>query len=177
MRAAAAGAVLLVAGVATGCGGSDGTQPPSPASAPRSIDVTSPAVTDGGPIPRQFTCAGDGGSPALRWTGVPATARSLALLVDDPDAPGGDFVHWLVVDLPPRTTSIAAGARTEGQALPNSAGSRSWTPPCPPSGTHHYRFTVYALDGVATTTDRDEVNDGLAAHAVAWGRLTGTVSH
>jgi Raf kinase inhibitor-like YbhB/YbcL family protein len=174
-RRGAVAALLVVAGSVTGCGNSADTVPPGAVGAPRTIAVTSPAFADGAAIPRQFTCAGDGESPPLRWTGVPAQARSLALLVDDPDAPGGDFVHWLVVDLPPRTTRLAAGDPTAGQVLANSAGSRSWTPPCPPGGTHHYRFTVYALDGVAATTDRDEVIRGLAAHAVGWGRLTGTV--
>jgi Raf kinase inhibitor-like YbhB/YbcL family protein len=174
VRASAAAlplALLLVGG----CGGSGNTSPPSTVTAPRTIRVSSPAFADGAGIPTRFTCTGAGESPPLRWTDVPTKARSLVLLVDDPDAPGGDFVHWLVVDIPPRAGDVSAGGAPDGQVLANSAGSRAWTPPCPPSGTHHYRFTLYALDGVATTTDRDRVIAGLADHAIAWGRLTATV--
>jgi Raf kinase inhibitor-like YbhB/YbcL family protein len=181
MRSVVATALLLLVVLVAGCGGSGGTATPATVSAPQTIRVSSAAFADGATLPARFTCAGAGESPPLRWTGVPAKARSLALLVDDPDAPGGDFVHWLVVDIPPRTGSVAAGAAPDGQlpghVLAGSAGDRSWTPPCPPDGTHHYRFTLYALDGVATTTDRDEVIAGLDDHAVAWGRLTGLVRH
>jgi Raf kinase inhibitor-like YbhB/YbcL family protein len=173
LRTAAAAALLLLV---AGCGGNDGTEAPASVAAPRTITVTSTAFGEGATIPARFTCTGQKQSPPLRWSGVPAKARSLVLLVDDPDAPGGDFVHWLVVDIPPRVDSVPAGGAPDGQVMQNSAGARAWTPPCPPSGTHHYRFTLYALDGVATTTDRDEVIGGLAEHALAWGRLTATVT-
>jgi Raf kinase inhibitor-like YbhB/YbcL family protein len=167
---AASLAVLL-----SGCGAAN----PAPSDEPSgtaSVRLTSPAFGDGARIPARFTCVGAGQSPPLAWSGVPRGARSLVLVVDDPDAPGGDFVHWLVVDLRPGSSGIPAGGAGPGQVLDNSAGHRAWTPPCPPDGTHHYRFTLYALDGVATTTDRDDLLAGIDRHTVAWGRLTGTVT-
>ena len=112
---------------------------------PDTITVTSPAFTNNGAIPHDDTCAGPGTRPALAWHGVPAGTQSVAVVVDDPDAPKGDFVHWVVIGLTPRTTqlnAVPAGAHE----LDNTAGTRGWTPPCPPAGsTHRYHFTVYAL--------------------------------
>jgi putative phosphoribosyl transferase len=100
----------------------------------------------------QFTCDGPGTSPGLSWSNVPPGTQSFALVVHDPDAPSGDFAHWIVYDIPANTTGIPEGAASKGE-LPagavegtNGRGSKGWTPPCPPSGTHHYRFELYALD-------------------------------
>src|SRR5262249_14022917 len=131
-------AALLVAG----CGG----EPAEPAaSAPSTIAVTSPAFAAGAPIPVEFSCRGANTSPPLSWPGVPGRAAALALVVDDPDAPHGTYRHWVVVDIPPGATSAPAGQPPGGRQLPNSAGHARYDGPCPPSGTHHYRFTVYAL--------------------------------
>jgi Raf kinase inhibitor-like YbhB/YbcL family protein len=149
------------------------------------IVVTSTAFRDGAAIPAQYTCDGQGVSPPLMWTGVPAGTASVALVVDDPDAPSGPFVHWILAGLPGSDGSITEGAGT-GVGLPsgavsanNSAGRSGYTPPCPPSGTHHYRFTLFALDGATNVTagvPADQAMSAIMADAVAHGTLTGTYS-
>jgi Raf kinase inhibitor-like YbhB/YbcL family protein len=142
------------------------------------LAVTSTAFAAGGRIPVRFTCDGTQTSPPLAWSGVPRRARSLALVVDDPDAPGGTFVHWVVLDIPVGADHVTAG-RVPGGAVQaeNSAGHPAYTGPCPPSGTHHYRFTVYALrrpTGLAAGAGTEEALRQVARDAVAYGRLVGT---
>lgn len=143
---------------------------------PRTIAVTSPAFADGGPIRARHTCAGDGVAPRLAWSGVPADAVGLALVVSDPDAPRGTFLHWLVTGLPPRDGGVAEGAAPGGREWPNSGGAPGWYPPCPPSGVHRYVFAVHALDAAVDARTSQEALDHLAAHTVAWGRLVGLVA-
>jgi Raf kinase inhibitor-like YbhB/YbcL family protein len=96
-------------------------------------------------MPVRYTCDGHGLSPPLRWTAPPAGTRSLTLLVRDPDAPGGTFVHWRATGIAPRAGSIAAGGRFRHEGR-NSTGSRGWTPPCPPPGAaHRYVFVLSAV--------------------------------
>jgi Raf kinase inhibitor-like YbhB/YbcL family protein len=148
--------------------------------APSSITVTSEAFQDGGRIPKKYTCDGDDISPPLAWKDVPANVGSLALVVDDPDAPRGTFTHWVLLDVDPVTTAIEerqvpAGAR---QAK-NSAGGAKYFGPCPPSGTHHYRFTIYALSEATGLPDGADLDEALAAidgRTIARGRLTGLFS-
>jgi Raf kinase inhibitor-like YbhB/YbcL family protein len=107
--------------------------------------LTSPAFHAGASIPKPYTCDGSGVSPPLRWTAPPHGTRSLALSAKDPDAPGGRFVHWTAWNKSPRSRGLARAQRPplEGR---NSAGTRGYTPPCPPSGpAHHYVFRLYAL--------------------------------
>lgn len=114
--------------------------------APDVITVSSPAFRDGQPIPARFTCDGAGEAPPLVWSGVPDGAAALSLVVDDPDAPRGTFVHWVVLDLPAAATGLPGESLPAGTVQArNSAGRASYFGPCPPSGSHHYRFTVYAL--------------------------------
>lgn len=98
-------------------------------------------------IPEKFTCDGENINPQLSISDVPAEAKSLALIVNDPDAPSGDFVHWVMWNIDPSVTEIMQGTTpieaTEGN---NDTGEPGWTGPCPPSGTHHYEFHLYALD-------------------------------
>jgi Raf kinase inhibitor-like YbhB/YbcL family protein len=154
------GRVLLAAGVlaaASGCSDEGGgAEPPTP-SADDVITVTSSAFDDGQPIPSEYSCDGAETSPPLAWTGVPSDAAALALVVDDPDAPGGSYVHWVVVDIDPEQSSVDAGQPpTSGQEVENSSGDPSYAGPCPPSGTHHYRFTVYAMsEALDAETDAD----------------------
>src|SRR4051812_26670509 len=103
--------LVLVAVLAlTGCGkGVHGVAAPEPRGAPAAVRVTSGAFKEGEPIPAAYTCHGEGSSPPLGWTGVPAEARALALVVDDPDAPHGTFTHWVVVDIPVSTDHVDAG--------------------------------------------------------------------
>lgn len=112
--------------------------------------LSSPAIPTGGPIPALFTCEGADVSPPLRWRGVPPGTKSLALLVHDPDAPGGDFVHWILVGLDPGRSSLAQDpgeipGTVQGQ---NNFGTRGYRGPCPPPGApHRYVFELLALDG------------------------------
>ncbi len=106
-----------------------------------------PAFSLNQPIPSQFTCDGQDVNPALRFEDVPAAAKSLALIVDDPDAPGRVWVHWTVWNIDPALKELPEGSVPEGAAQGlNDFGDVRWGGPCPPSGkAHHYRFTGYAL--------------------------------
>ena len=116
------------------------------AAAARPFRLTSSAFAAGDAIPHEFSCDGANVSPPLAWTGVPAGTAALVLLVDDPDA--RDFVHWIVLDLPgadgnlPKGVSPSAASPQQGR---NDFGNTGWGGPCPPSGPHHYRFTLTAL--------------------------------
>jgi len=114
--------------------------------------LSSPAFRNGGTIPVRYTCMGAGPSPPLRWTAPPGGTRSLALVVTDPDAPGGTFVHWRATGIPPRAGVIAAGRRFAHEAR-NSFGAHGWGGPCPPPGAppHRYRFVLSALDARGRT--------------------------
>ena len=173
-------AVLVAAGtlLVAGCGGGgDRADAPSPSGAPQTITVTSPAFADGQPIPREFTCKGGGAAPELSWRGVPSGAASVALVVTDPDAPGGTFVHWVLYGLPPRDGQLAGDQPPAGASeADNSSGHKGWTPPCPPSGTHHYRFTVYALSDRPGGSSTRDVLDSIGGMTLARGQLTGLVS-
>jgi Raf kinase inhibitor-like YbhB/YbcL family protein len=166
---------LIALSAATGCGG-DKPSEPLP-HAPRSLALSSPAFRDGGTIPARFTCSGAGTSPPLAWSGVPAGARELALIVEDPDA--GRFVHWTVVAIPPADRGATPGRPPRGGVeTDNSFGDRGWGGPCPPPGDppHDYVFTVYALDarlGLDAGATADDVRGAIAGHALARGTLTG----
>ena len=148
--------------------------------APSNITVTSRAFQDGGEIPKKHTCDGEDVSPPLAWNGVPANAGSVALVVDDPDAPRGTFTHWVLLDVDPATAAILEGqVPTGAKQAKNSAGKASYFGPCPPSGTHHYRFTVYALSEAIGLPDGAKLDDALNAidsRSIARGRLTGLYS-
>jgi Raf kinase inhibitor-like YbhB/YbcL family protein len=192
------GAVLAMA-VLAGCSGSSEPAAPSPGSGASSgassgpapsgsaggLQVTSSAFPAGATIPSQFTCRGVGDAPPLAWAAAAAdaagSAAAFGLLVDDPDAPGGTFVHWVVLDLPAGTSSLPQGGQlpTGATQARNSTGGAGWQPPCPPSGTHHYRFTVYALSaptGLANGVDQAEAIAALDRLAIARGQLVGLVS-
>jgi Raf kinase inhibitor-like YbhB/YbcL family protein len=140
------------------------------------LTITSPAFANGAPIPVQYTCKGANIAPSLTWS-APSGA---ALIVDDPDAPGGPYIHWIVTGIAPGPGSTGDGQTPAGgSAVPNSAGQAGYTGPCPPAGTgvHHYRFTLYQLpagyqlpggqaDGQAAQT--------IAGAATGQAQLTGT---
>jgi Raf kinase inhibitor-like YbhB/YbcL family protein len=135
--AALAGALLA------GCGSAN-----PPARPPAPIAVWSPAFSAGATIPRRYTCDGSDISPPLRISGTPRSATALALTMRDPDAPGGNFIHWRLTHIPPATTLIPAGRLPAG-AVPgtNGYGTVGYRGPCPPrgAGAHHYLITVLAL--------------------------------
>lgn len=155
ITSAIAGLALLVV---PGCAGDHGSRIAAPA-APKvttvgrtlavapgvgPLAITSPAFADGAPIPAQYTCKGADIAPPLTWV-APLGA---ALVVDDPDAPGGPYVHWIVIGIAPGAGRTADGQTPAGgSVLPNSTGQPTYSGPCPPAGTgtHHYRFTLYQL--------------------------------
>jgi Raf kinase inhibitor-like YbhB/YbcL family protein len=146
--------------------------------APDVITVSSPAFKHGQPIPARFTCDGDDQPPPLAWDGVPEAAAAVALIVDDPDAPRGTFVHWALLDIPNGTTELDADTLPASAVqAKNSAGRASYFGPCPPSGRHHYRFTIYALaqrTGLRDGAELDEALHAVESTATAQGRLVGT---
>jgi Raf kinase inhibitor-like YbhB/YbcL family protein len=175
--------LLMVAISVVGCGGNraDNSAGSSPDMSGSDITVTSPEFSEGAQLPDRYTCHGAGLSPPLRWSGVPPAAAALALIVTDPDAPGGTYTHWVVFDLPPQVHELASGTTLpQARQATNSAGTIGYTPPCPPSGTHHYRFTLIGL------RDRIELPNGapldqaiqhISAEALARGTLVATVTH
>jgi Raf kinase inhibitor-like YbhB/YbcL family protein len=169
--------VLSLAGLAA-CSSGDG-QPRAERALPEPITVSSPAFTQGAAIPVRFTCEGDNLSPPLAWLGVPAGTVQIALVVDDPDAPRGTYVHWVVAGLDPASAELAEGALPSGvQQVRNSAGTAAYAGPCPPAGPpHHYRFTIYALQrhpDIGDASSPEAAIQAIEAAATARGRLVGT---
>ena len=149
--------------------------------------IGSPAFHDGGELPVEHTADGDDRSPALEWRGVPASAKSLALLVEDPDAPDPaapklTFCHWILVDLPTGSTGLPAGVGPA--ALPpgthpgrNACGRTHWDGPAPPIGRHRYVFRLFALDTTLPslrTPTRAELLAAIDGHVIEEARVTGT---
>jgi len=178
-----AGPIALAWLALSGCMGTA----PAAETNPRILDmqITSPAFTDGQPIPIEYTCEGADVSPELRWSGVPERARSLALIVDDPDAPDPKapkrtWVHWVLYDLPSSADRLGKG----GKPLPVGAreGRNDWDRvgyggPCPPIGEHRYFFKLYALDvelGDLTEPTKRELEQAMTGHVLAEAELVGT---
>lgn len=130
------------------------------------------------PIPARYTCDGDDLSPQLRWTEVPGDARSLALAVEDPDAPSGVFIHWVAWGMDPGTGGLdeGEGAPDEGR---NDFGTLGYRGPCPPPGhgPHRYVFRAYALDGdldLVQGASRGDLEQAIAGRVLATAELVGT---
>ncbi len=142
--------------------------------------LTSSAFAEGETIPKKYTCDGINVSPQLQWDKVPATTYSLTLIVDDPDAPGGTFTHWIQFDLPPSPNVLPEGARMVGKSGLNGFGKTGYSGPCPPLGVHRYFFTLYALDlpslDLPDGTLRTEVERAMNGHVVGKGQLLGKYS-
>ncbi len=141
------------------------------------LRISSPAFQSNGSIPQKYTCDGANVSPPLAFEGVPAGAKSLALIVDDPDAPVGTWVHWVICNIDATATGIAENSVPKGavQGL-NDFKRNDYGGPCPPSGTHRYFFKLYALDALlklsanARKADLERIMQG---HIVAQGELIG----
>ena len=186
---AAVGALTVLAGLLLAAcsgsgGGSTGSGPaastaagPATPSSVAAITVRSPAFAAGTMIPVRFSCRGSNTPIPLTWAGVPGGAASVALIMDDPDAPGGTFTHWVVFNLPATSRGIAHGRLPASAAqAQNGRGQAAYTGPCPPSGTHHYRFTVYAEPKRLPLRAGASLPEALAAiraNPLASGRLTG----
>lgn len=149
------------------------------------ISVRSSVFQEGGVIPAKYTCDGDDISPSLEWTGIPQGTKSLALISDDPDAPVGTWVHWVMWNIPPDVKGLAEDVPRDPQ-LPD--GSRQgisdfrrpgYGGPCPPSGVHRYYFKVYALDTILdlpSSTRKADLLRAMKGHILAEGQLMGKYS-
>jgi Raf kinase inhibitor-like YbhB/YbcL family protein len=147
------------------------------------MKLESDAFADGAEIPRKYTADGIDMSPPLRWADVPPQARSLALVVSDPDAPDPaapkrTFIHWVLLDLPPQIRGLAEGVDQlpGGRIGCNDRHHQTWDGPAPPIGRHHYHFTLYALDcelGLDRPNGRD-LEKAIRGHVLAEAKLVGT---
>jgi Raf kinase inhibitor-like YbhB/YbcL family protein len=148
------------------------------ADVPDTITVTSGAFRDQGLIPERYTCYGAGVSPPIHWSGVPAGTRALALLVDDANAPVKPYVYWIVFDISSQTTEFQERSLPPGALQAQASNGRArYNPPCPRSGSHSYRFTVYAMNepvSLPAGANLMQVWSAVAQQAIARGRLTGT---
>jgi Raf kinase inhibitor-like YbhB/YbcL family protein len=145
-----------------------------------SLQMTSSAFRDGGKIPAKYTCDSSNVNPPLRLENLPETVKSLVLIVDDPDAPGKTWTHWLVWNVDPKTIEIREGGvpinAVEGT---NDFGKPAYGGPCPPSGSHRYYFKVYALDTtllLPSSAKRDALEKAMTGHVLTKGSLLGTYS-
>lgn len=141
------------------------------------MKIESLAFKDKQPIPKKFTCEGDDVSPPLRFSDIPKGAKTLALLVDDPDAPRGTFDHWIAWNIPASTTALSEGASVPKQGQ-NHFGDLQYRGPCPPPGKpHRYFFKLYALDialNLEEGVTKGEVESAMNGHILAQAELVGT---
>lgn len=149
---------------------------------PKSVTVSSSAYANGEPIPSRYTCDGVDASPPLAFADLPAGAKAIALVMDDPDAPRGTWTHWTFWNLPTTTTKLMEGqdvTKLGARQGKTDFGTSGYGGPCPPSGTHRYFIRVYAqaapIDLAAGASVRDLVK-ALESTAIAWGELLGTYS-
>jgi Raf kinase inhibitor-like YbhB/YbcL family protein len=149
-------------------------------SAESNIGVNSSAFSPGAKIPPQFSCKGANVNPPLEFHDVPAGAKSLALVIEDPDAPSGLFTHWIIWNIAPTAAQIAEKSVPSGAVQgTNDFGKSGYGGPCPPSGTHRYFFRVIALDRVLdlrSGTKRAEFDKAIGGHTLARGELMGRFS-
>jgi Raf kinase inhibitor-like YbhB/YbcL family protein len=137
--------------------------------------VKSPVFENNKPIPKKYSCDGDEVNPPITIEGIPITTKTLALIVDDPDAPRGTFDHWILWNIP--TTNKIEENTIPGTEGINSAGQHAYIGMCPPSGTHRYFFKVYALDAKldlqADATKKKDLEKAIQGHIIAKGELVG----
>ena len=163
-KAIIAGAlVALAAIVSAGAGGAK-------------MKITSSAFQQGGNIPSKFSCDSANANPPLQISDVPPEAKSLVLIVDDPDAPSGLFTHWAVWNVSPQTTTIAERSTPKGVQGTSDFGKSGYGGPCPPSGAHRYYFKIFALDrdlDLPSAAKRSQLDAAMKGHVVAQGELMG----
>jgi Raf kinase inhibitor-like YbhB/YbcL family protein len=151
------------------------------------LSLSSSAFNEADEIPARYTCDGQDISPPLAWNEPPTQTQAFALIVDDPDAPGGTFTHWTIFNIPASARqlveNVPAVERLENGALQgnNDFGKIGYEGPCPPHGSvHHYRITIYALDNfldLKPGASRKQIDDAMTGHVIAQGQLTGTYQH
>ncbi len=149
-----------------------GSTPPT-----SSMKLNSTAFDNNQFIPAKYTCDGDNVNPPLIISAIPAETKSLVLVVDDPDAPAGDWVHWLLWNISPTTSEIVENSVPEGAVVGlTDFGENKYGGPCPPSGTHHYQFKLYALDtmlDLPTSTRKSQLESALQGHILEQTLLIG----
>lgn len=148
------------------------------------LSISSTAFQEGDKIPRKYTCQGQDVSPPLAWDKPPAGCQSLVLIMDDPDAPGGVFTHWILFNIPSESRQLPEAVPTQAQlstgALQgkNDFGRIGYGGPCPPpGGPHRYRFILHVLDqplDLEAGTSKEQVIGAMQGHILAQGQLTGT---
>ena len=148
------------------------------------LTISSSAFQEGDKIPAKYTCEGQDVSPPLAWSEPPAGTRSLALIVDDPDAPGGVFTHWLLFNIPPDSRELPEAVPTQAELASGALqgktdfGRTGYGGPCPPPGRpHRYQFTLYALDqplDLEGGASKKQLLSAMQGHILAQGQLTGT---
>jgi Raf kinase inhibitor-like YbhB/YbcL family protein len=147
------------------------------------LELNSPAFKNNGPIPEQYSAKGEDRSPPLRWSGVPSEAKTLALIVEDPDAPSGTFVHWVAFNIPATIDHLSEGAEHRGDYTDGTLQGRNsmdrvgYTGPKPPAGqSHRYIFRLYAIDdrlNLEPNVTREEVERAMQGHVLASAELIG----
>ena len=164
--------VLLI----TGCAVEEAEQP-TPQTQFTNMKLTSPAFEEGAPIPTRFTCQGEDISPELSINDVPNNAKSLALIMDDPDAPVGTWDHWVLFNIDSSTELIVEDSEPVASKGVNSWGRTGYSGPCPPSGTHRYFFKLYALDtefDLADGASKQNLMNMMKGHILEETTLMGT---
>ena len=140
------------------------------------LQISSSAIADGATIPPEYTCDGGNQAPPLSWSGVPQGTKSLALLLDDPDAPAGTFVHWVVYDISPNSGGLHPGT-ADGKEGANGMGHAAYMGPCPPPGKpHHYHFRLFALDAdldLEANPNAQAVRGAMTGHIIESAELVG----
>jgi Raf kinase inhibitor-like YbhB/YbcL family protein len=174
-------AIVTIFGALAACGGSQAIGEGKP-----TLPLTSASFQSGGDIPKKFSCDGADASPQLAWSAPPASTKSFALIVYDPDAPVGTFVHWVLYDLPPDKRELPESLPKQDQ-LPdgshqgqNDFDKIGYGGPCPPSGTHRYVFTLYALNAklnLPPGATRKQVESAMKDRVLARGELIGRYHH
>ena len=177
--------IALMMMFAVACAKQPATNPPATQTpqAATNMKLTSSAFAEGQAIPRQYTCAGINISPPLEWTGIPKSAKTIAIIADDPDAPAGTWVHWVIYNLPADTlgmienlppTEEIKGGGLQGK---NDFEKIGYGGPCPPSGTHRYLFKIFALDSelpLKSGATKADVEKAMSGHVLAQAQLMGT---
>ncbi len=149
---------------------------PTPKPQPKPMQITSPAFINGNNIPAEYTCSASDTNPQINIANVPETTKSLALIMDDPDAPNGTWVHWVVFNIDPKTTVISKNSVPSGTQGTNSWGNASYGGPCPPSGTHRYYFKIYALDttlSLSSSATKASIEAAMQGHILSQTSLMG----
>lgn len=169
--------ILTVAGLMVFNRQQSNDQPISNQDKPMALALTSSAFTNQAAIPTKYTCDGEDINPPLAFQNVPQNTKSLALIVDDPDAPAKVWVHWVVFNIKPDTSQIAEGSLPPGSILGTTDfGKTGWGGPCPPSGQHRYFFKLYALDApldLQQGASKEQVEAAMQGHIIEQAELVG----